>query len=191
DIFDKLRGARRVEHHTRFLAQRADLGEHPMQMNRGGRFGLYQEMVGPGLGESLEITFRFDDHQMNVERLCRRTANGLQHDRPDGNVWHETSVHDVDMDPVGIGRIDGAHLLAQSREIGGQYRWCHENRLHGCYLDQGSPAAALSTNQMSSPSGLMRAAAAQLAPARIALKIGAFSLPATRNATFRLLSITG
>src|SRR5262245_39794697 len=108
-----------------------------MQMNRGGRLGLHQEMVSAGLGESPEITFGFDDHQMNVERLCRRTANGLQHDRPDANVRHETSVHYVDMDPVGIGRVDGAHLLSQSCEIGGQYRWCHENRLHGCYLRSG------------------------------------------------------
>ena len=54
-----------------------------------------------------------------------------------------------------------------------------------------SPAAARSTNQMSSPTGLTRAAGTSLPPARIVLKIAAFSLPATRKATCRLLSITG
>src|SRR6185369_2672869 len=85
----------------------------------------------------------------------------------------------------------GAHLLAQSGEIGSQYRWCHDNMLHGCHLDQRSPVAAISTNQMSLPTGLTRAAGAWLLPARIALKIAAFSSPTTRNATCRLLSITG
>src|SRR5712691_86778 len=148
-------------------------------------------MVSAGLGEGREIALRLDDHQMNIERLGGRAADGLQHGRADGDVGHEAAVHHIDMDPIGLGSVDGAHLLAQSGEIGSQYRWCHENRLHGCHLDQRSPAAAASTNQMSSPTGLTRAAGAWLAPARIALKIAAFSLPVTRNATCRLLSITG
>ncbi len=53
------------------------------------------------------------------------------------------------------------------------------------------PAAARSTNQMSSPSGLTRAAGTSLPPARMVLKIAALPAPATRNATRRLLSITG
>src|SRR6266571_3026628 len=107
------------------------------------------------------------------------------------HVGHEAAVHHIDMDPIGPGNVDGADLLAQSGEIASQYRWCHENRLHRCHLDQRSPMAAISTNQMSSPTGLTRVAGARLAPARISLKIAAFSLPATRNATCRLLSITG
>ena len=46
----------------------------------------------------------------------------LQHDRADGDVGHETAVHHVDMDPIGPGRVDGADLLAQAREIGRQDR---------------------------------------------------------------------
>jgi len=54
-----------------------------------------------------------------------------------------------------------------------------------------SLAAAWSTNQMSSPTGLTREAGAARSPARIARKIAAFSRPVTKNATRRLLSITG
>ena len=40
----------------------------------------------------------------------------------DGDVGHEMAVHHVDMDPVGAGRIDRAHLLAEPGEIGGKDR---------------------------------------------------------------------
>jgi len=90
-------------------------------------------MVEPGLpwtsagfGEGGEIALRLDDHQMNVERFCRRAPNGLKHDRPDGDLEHETAIHRIDMDPVGAGCVDGAHLLAQASEFGRQYRWRHE-----------------------------------------------------------------
>ena len=39
---------------------------------------------------------------------------------PDGDVRHEMAVHHVDMNPVGAGGIDGAHLLAEPREVGGE-----------------------------------------------------------------------
>ena len=32
------------------------------------------------------------------------------------------AVHDIDMDPVGAGRIDRAHLLAELGEVGGEDR---------------------------------------------------------------------
>ena len=83
-----------------------------MQMGRRAWLGLHQEMIGAGVREGGKIALRLDDHQVNVERLCRRAADRLQHDRPDGDVRNETSVHHVDVDPVGAGRIDRAHLFA-------------------------------------------------------------------------------
>ena len=38
------------------------------------------------------------------------------------------AVHDVDVDPVGAGRIDGAHLLAELGEIGGEDRRSDDQR---------------------------------------------------------------
>jgi hypothetical protein len=67
-------------------------------------------MVGTGLGKGGEVAFRLDDHQMSVERLCRRTANGLQHDRANGDVGHEAAAHHIDMNSIGAGRIDGTDL---------------------------------------------------------------------------------
>ena len=46
------------------------------------------------------------------------------------------AVHHVDMDPVGAGRVDRAHLLAQPREIGGEDRGGDADRLlHGANLN--------------------------------------------------------
>jgi len=49
--------------------------------------------------------------------VCGRSAF---HIGPDRDVGHEVSVHDVHMDPVGAGRVDGAHLLAELGEVGGE-----------------------------------------------------------------------
>ena len=37
------------------------------------------------------------------------------------------AVHHIDVDPIGAGRVDGAHFLAQPREVGGQNRGCDED----------------------------------------------------------------
>ena len=45
------------------------------------------------------------------------------------------AVHHVDMDPVGAGGVDRAHLLAQPGEIGGEDRGGDADRLlHGATL---------------------------------------------------------
>ena len=70
-----------------------------------------KQMIGAGVGKRGEIALRLDDHQMNVEGLCGRAADRLQHDRPDGDVRNETAVHHIDMDPVGAGGVDGADFF--------------------------------------------------------------------------------
>jgi hypothetical protein len=82
------------------------------------RLGLYQQMIGAGAGESGEMALGLDYHQMNVERLCRRAADRLEHNRSDGDVGNETAVHHVHVDPVRAGSIDSADFFTQSRKIG-------------------------------------------------------------------------
>ena len=82
-----------------------------MQMDCRCRLGLYQEMIGAGVGKSREISLRLNDHQMHVEGLCGRAADRLQHRRPDRDVRNETAVHHVDVDPIGPRGVDGADFL--------------------------------------------------------------------------------
>ena len=89
-------------------------------------------MIGAGFGEGFEIRIARRDHQVHVERLFGVRPDRFDDVRADGNVRHEMAVHDVDMDPVGAGGIDRAHLLAQFREIGGEDRWGDDERAgHG------------------------------------------------------------
>ena len=91
-------------------------------MDRRGRLGLDEQMIGAGLGEVREIALRLDDHQMHIERLLRGASHRLDNHRSDRDVRHEAAVHHVDMDPVGSRRIDGANLLGEPPEIRRQDR---------------------------------------------------------------------
>ena len=73
--------------------------------------GLHQQMIGANVGKRGEIALGLDDHQMNVEGLCGRAADRLQHDRPNGDVRNEAAVHYIDMNPVSAGGVDGADFF--------------------------------------------------------------------------------
>lgn len=95
---------------------------------------MHGDAVRAGLRERIEIRIDGGDHQMDVERLGGDAAHRL-HDRgAERDVGHEMPVHDVDMDPVGAGRIDGADLLTQFGEVGGQDRGGDADGLHECVL---------------------------------------------------------
>ena len=78
--------------------------------------------IGTGIGEIVEKRIHRRDHQVDVERLAAVLANGLQNHRSERHVRNEMPIHYVDMDPVRTGCIDGAHLFAEPREVGGQDR---------------------------------------------------------------------
>jgi hypothetical protein len=59
---------------------------------------------------------------MRVEDFLRVRTHRLDDVGAEGNVGDEMSVHHVEMDPVGAGRIDGADLFAQFGEIRRQDR---------------------------------------------------------------------
>ena len=84
---------------------------------------MHGDDVGAGLGERFQIRIARRDHQMHVERLFGVAAHRLHHIRPDRDVGHEMTVHDIDMDPVGAGGVDRAHFLAELGEIRGEDRW--------------------------------------------------------------------
>ena len=75
--------------------------------------GMYGDDVGASIGKGCEIGISGCDHQMAVEDLGRSTANGLYDRRSKRDVGHEVPVHDVEVDPVGTGRIDIADLIAK------------------------------------------------------------------------------
>jgi hypothetical protein len=95
-------------------------------------FDMHGDDVGASLGEGFEIRVARRDHQMHVDGFFGQRPQRLDDRRADRNVRHEVPVHHVDMDPVGAGRLDRAHFLAEPREIGRQDRGCnYQGPRHG------------------------------------------------------------
>jgi hypothetical protein len=46
----------------------------------------------------------------------------LDQRRAKGQVWHEMTIHDIKVNPVGTCRINSFHLIANPAEISGQNR---------------------------------------------------------------------
>ncbi len=84
--------------------------------------GMDGDDVSPGLGECVEKIVNRRNHQMDVERLRRVWTERFHHRGADGEVGDIMAIHHVDVDPVGTGGVDRAHLLAKLGEIGGQDR---------------------------------------------------------------------
>ena len=74
DMFDELQRARRIQHHAWLLSEISDLGQRPMQVDRGARLGLDEQVIRPRLGEGIKVALRLDDHEMHIERLRSATA---------------------------------------------------------------------------------------------------------------------
>ena len=99
-----------------------------MEMDRRRRLCRDEEMIGAGLGKGIEIALRFDDHQVHIKRLLRVASHRFDNHRSERDIRHKATIHDVDMDPVGAGCIDGADLVGEMAEICRQDRRCDDNR---------------------------------------------------------------
>jgi hypothetical protein len=86
------------------------------------RLGLHRDDVPTRLCESFNVRVARLDHQVAVEGLVDMRAQRRDELRPEGDVRHEMSVHHVEVDPVGAGRRDVAHFLAELREVSRQNR---------------------------------------------------------------------
>jgi hypothetical protein len=89
---------------------------------------MHGDDVRAGLGEGFEIRIARRDHQVHIEHFPGVGAQRLHHIGADRDVGHEVPVHDIDMNPIRTGRIDGAHLVAELCEVGGQDRRRYDER---------------------------------------------------------------
>ena len=110
------------------FAEIADMRQGAVQMDRRAGLAMDEQMIGAGLGEIVEIMLGLDDHQMDIDRFRRRLAHRLDDDRADRDVRHKAPVHHIDMDPVGAGAVDRAHLVGEPAEIGRQDRRGDDDR---------------------------------------------------------------
>ena len=53
---------------------------------------------GPRFGEALHILFRVYDHQVHIQGLSGLSGDSFHHRKSEGNIGHESAVHDVQME---------------------------------------------------------------------------------------------
>ena len=70
------------------------------------------------------------NHEMHVQRLLAFLCHGLYHRESEGDVRNEHTVHDVEMQPVGLAGIDHLNVGFEVKEIcrkkGRRNQWFHE-----------------------------------------------------------------
>src|SRR5262249_53981886 len=107
------RGRRpRIKSDPRSGAKPSDLGKIAIQMPAD--LDVNGQPVRATVDEGAQVAAGVDDHQVHIERQARRSAYRGDDDGPEGNVRHELSVHDVDVDAVdAAGAFDFLDLASQ------------------------------------------------------------------------------
>jgi len=124
DIGENIRkaigGCMGVERNSGPSSECADLLECSVKVRAG--LGVHGDHVRPGVSKRLNIFLGLDDHEMDVDRLSGRSANRFDDQRADRDVGHETTVHDVDVDPIGSRLVDRLDFSLKTAKISGKHR---------------------------------------------------------------------
>ena len=91
---------------------------------------MYGNPIGAGFDKLRRVLVWIGDHQVNVHRNNRDLAHPFHYDRANGDVWHEVTVHDIDVQPIGAGGFDSLDFVLETAEIGGQNRRSDFHRGH-------------------------------------------------------------
>jgi hypothetical protein len=111
-------------------------------------FGMDGDRIGAGRDEGLEKRIDWRHHQVNVEELLRRLADGCNDRCAEGEIGHEMAVHDIDVDPVGARLVDGANFFPEPCKIRRQDRSADENRASAAESHQMTLAMAAAVSVM-------------------------------------------
>ena len=77
-----------------------------------------RDRVAAGVEVLVEEAARLVDHQVRVERQLRPPAQVLDGLRAERQVRDEVGVHDVEVDPVGPGRLDPPDGVGEVGQVG-------------------------------------------------------------------------
>jgi hypothetical protein len=85
-------------------------------------FGMNDETTATGLDVTVGEDVRAEHHEVRFEWLRRVSSRGGDHIGPKSEVGHELSIHDVPLEVVDTGSIEGFDFLAQTSEVARQNR---------------------------------------------------------------------
>lgn len=123
-----------VEHDAPAATAPADVLER--FRNRVIRFHVNGNLVGPGIGEGVDVEVRIVQHQVHVKEQLGAPAQGGHRLRPEAEIGHEMSVHDVEVDPFQAGRLDRRQAGSQFGVVARKDGRSEKNRMRGAHGDR-------------------------------------------------------
>src|SRR6476620_6403270 len=93
----------------------------------GARFDVNGQIIRAGFGKFLNEAVRIRNHQMDIERKAGHLAQGFDDGRANREIGHEVSVHDIDVEKVGPGRLHAGDFFGQPGKIRRQDRRRYAN----------------------------------------------------------------
>mmetsp|Transcript_9404 Transcript_9404/g.40782 ORF Transcript_9404/g.40782 Transcript_9404/m.40782 type:complete len:247 (-) Transcript_9404:58-798(-) len=121
-VLNRRHGSRWVQHNTSLAAQTLDQVYSAVKMDCGFTLAMNGDDISSSLNEVRNSEFRLHNHKMHIQRLVSDGPQGIDDQGSNRDVWYESSVHDIDMDPVTSGLIDRSNFLSKLREVCGQNR---------------------------------------------------------------------
>jgi hypothetical protein len=81
---------------------------------------MYGKPVGACLFEGFGISFRLFDHQVDIKNFCGRFTELGDHRKSEADIGYESSIHYVQVKPVGFAFIKHLAFVFQPEKIGCQ-----------------------------------------------------------------------
>src|SRR6185436_18298507 len=119
--FDESNLRRRIDGEADFLAE---LSDFPNERVRGlAEFDVDGHAIGTGAGEWLEQALRLLTHEVNIKfHFARNWPNHAHNFGTEGNVLHEMTIHDVEVQPLGARILGTLCFGAEPAEVRGEQR---------------------------------------------------------------------
>jgi len=120
DLFQEVNRSVWIQGDSGFHPFLFDVGHGAVEV--GTRFPVDGEYRGSGTGKGEDIAAGIDDHQVYVKGFGGDAGHMFHHGKPEGDVGHKDTIHDITVDPVGLTLVDHFHFGGQMVEIGRQQR---------------------------------------------------------------------
>ena len=120
------RRCRRIQRHGCGGSELGDCGQGSMQVPTC--LGVDDQPIAAGVDVAGGHRIGFHHHQMGFEGQRGMGACRCDHVGSEGQIRHETTIHDIPLDEVDPGGFERGHLLAESGEVCGEHRGCDLDR---------------------------------------------------------------
>lgn len=89
------------------------LNERNSTMQMSTCFIMNGKHISTCILESMDIAVRLFNHQVGIEWLLRQAADSLDHWDSERDIRHKHTVHNVEMDPFGLGSVKHINILVE------------------------------------------------------------------------------